>query len=258
LVSEPSLFEDRIGPFSLRRNESPKSTQLSLIVPTYNESQNISELINKIESFLSPITFEIVIVDDNSPDGTSKIVQNLNRKYGNIRLCKRPGKLGLSSAVLYGFNRADADVLAVIDADLQHPPEVLLKMYRKLSEGYDLVVASRYVDGGGIKGWTMRRKVVSRVATYLVHTLFPNSKKVKDVMSGCFMIKREILTNTNLNPIGFKILLEIMTKCRIKRVAEIPYTFTNRRNGKSNLSPLEIRNFIVHVYRIKLNSRMYN
>ena len=250
LVSKRNSIEAEITPFLVNTVDSETNPVLSLIVPTYNEGQNVFELLNRIETLLTAISFEIIIVDDNSPDGTSSIVQNINRKYGNIKVHRRSGKLGLSSAILHGFDRARGNFLAVIDADLQHPPEILPKMYRKISEGYDLVVASRYIDGGRIEGWKVHRVLISKMATFLAHTLFPKSRKVNDVMSGCFMMQRASLSNTNLNPIGFKILLEILAKCKIERVAEVPYAFANRRNGKSNLSASEMRNFGVHICRL--------
>ena len=234
--------------------ESVESPALSLIVPTYNESQNIAELVNKVEALLSCLSFEIIIVDDNSPDGTGKIAHVLNHKHGNIKIFTRSGKLGLSSAVVHGFENADSDVIAVIDADMQHPPTILPKMYEKISEGYDLVVASRYIDGGRIENWNFLRKLVSRGANMLAHLFLPSSRRIKDVMSGCFMIRRSVIKNTNLNPIGFKILLEILGRCRIEHVTEIPYTFGSRRNGKSNLTPREMSNFSIHLCTLFVHS----
>jgi dolichol-phosphate mannosyltransferase len=230
------------------------SPMLSLIIPTYNESQNIVDMVNKVETLLSCLSFEIIIVDDNSPDGTGKIAHALNHKHGNIRILTRRGKLGLSSAVLHGFENASSDVMAVIDADMQHPPEVLLEMYEKLSEGYDLVVASRYINGGRIENWNPRRKLISMGANMLANILLPSARRIRDVMSGCFMIRRNVVENTNLNPIGFKILLEILGRCKIDKVAEIPYTFTNRRNGESNLDQREMVNFLIHLSKLFLNS----
>ena len=258
LVSKRNSIEAEITPFLVNTVDSETNPVLSLIVPTYNEGQNVFELLNRIETLLTSISFEIIIVDDNSPDGTSSIVQNINRKYGNIKVHRRSGKLGLSSAILHGFDRARGNFLAVIDADLQHPPEILPKMYRKISEGYDLVVASRYIDGGRIEGWKVHRMLISKLATIFVHILFQESRQVKDVMSGCFMIKRRVLTGKELNPIGFKILFEILVKCKIKKVAEIPYTFTNRRNGKSNLTLKEMRNFLLHFCRLFFNSTLHH
>jgi dolichol-phosphate mannosyltransferase len=236
-------------------SDKPK---LSLIVPTYNESENIAELVNRIEKSLEYVNFEIVIVDDSSPDGTDKIAETLNSKYGNVRVSRRSGKLGLGSAILHGFDQANANVLAVMDADMQHPPDILPNMYSKILAGNDLVIASRYIRGGGIKNWKVGRIIYSRVAIMLAHIFLPNSRHVEDVMSGCFMIRRNILKDTNLDPIGFKILLEILVRCKINRVIEVPYTFTDRRNGKSNLNPKEMINYIIHLYRILRRPRLRN
>lgn len=223
---------------------------LSLIVPTYNESENIIELVNRIEDMLRSISFELIIVDDNSPDGTYKIAEALNAKYGNIRVSKRSGKLGLSSALLHGFKESNAEVLAVMDADMQHPPEILPKMYNKISRGYDLVVASRYVDGGGAENWKLYRAIISKGATMLAHILLPNTRRVKDVMSGCFMLRKNVIDGVSLNPVGFKILLEMLAKCKFHLIIEVPYTFRNRQNGNSNLNLKEIQNYVVHLFKI--------
>ncbi len=229
---------------------STKPPVLSIIVPTYNERENIVELVNKVENLLGSINFELIIVDDNSPDGTHRVAETLNFKYGNVRTIKRSGKLGLSSAVLAGFEKTNAKFLAVIDADMQHPPEVLPKMYSKISEGYDLVVASRYVDGGGAGDWKLHRMLISRGATMLAHILLPSTRRVKDVMSGCFMLRRGAIDGACFNPIGFKVLLEILAKCDFNRVTEVPYTFRNRHNGKSNLGFKEMRSYVIHLCRI--------
>ncbi len=229
---------------------------LSIIVPTYNESQNIPELFKRIESVFNGFPFEIIVVDDNSPDGTADLAESLNLKYGNVSVCRRSGKLGLSSAVLHGFDNARGNILAVIDADLQHPPEILSRIYDEISNGNDLVIASRYVKGGGIENWKFSRKMFSRGAILLAHMLLPRSRKIKDIMSGCFMVRKEILNKARLNPLGFKILLEIISKCNFGKVTEIPYVFTNRINGRSNLNRKEMKNYLVLLGRLFYYSRI--
>jgi len=228
--------------------QSSRDTALSVVIPTYMEKESLPELIGRIESSLRSTQFEIVIVDDSSPDGTADCAEDLNREFGNIKVVRRGGKLGLASAVLDGFQIAGADVLAVMDADLQHPPELLPQMYSKVIEGYDLVVASRYGKGGAIEGWSLRRRMLSRGAMILAHMLLPTTRRVKDVMSGFLMLRREVIEGVKLNPVGFKILLEIVAKGNCNSVAEVPYTFGPRKKGKSSLGFREVWNFMVHVY----------
>lgn len=231
-------------------NETIEKFDLSLIVPTYNESSNIPQLIARTEKSLSKLKFQLIVVDDNSPDGTAKTARALNSIYENITVCVRKEKLGLSSAILHGFESAKADVLAVIDADMQHPPEILPKMYMAIAKGSDLVVASRYAAGGGIEKWTFTRKLYSIGAITIAHLLLPDSRKVKDIMSGCFMVRKQALKNADLTPIGFKILLEILCKCRFNRITEVPYTFTSRLNGESHMKQKEIQDYIVHLTKL--------
>ena len=245
------IIPQKTAPFDFSAPENEvNSNRLSLVLPTFNECDNISKLIPELEEALCGETFEIIVVDDHSPDGTARTAQALSKKYGNIKVCERSGKLGLSSAVLCGFRNANGNILAVMDADMQHPPEILREMCLKIAHGFDLVIASRYIGGGGTRNWEVTRMIFSKVATLMAHLLLPNSRKVKDVMSGCFMVRKGNLENSTLNPIGFKILLEILCKCAFKNITEVPYIFTNRRNGKSNLSSKEINHYIVHLYRL--------
>jgi len=223
---------------------------LSIIIPTYMERESLPELIGRIEYLLRTMRFEIVIIDDASPDGTAECAESLNRSYGNIKVVSRASKLGLSSAVLDGFKRTSADILVVMDADLQHPPELLLQMYSGTRQGYDLVIASRYIEGGANEGLSLGRKILSKAAIVLAHIFIPRTRKIRDAISGFFMLRRDIIEGIKLNPIGFKILLEIIAKGNYDSVIEVPYTFKPRRKGKSNLNVKEVWNFLVHLYRL--------
>lgn len=227
--------------------------KLSVIVPTYMEAENIRKFIERVESCLNDEPFEIIIVDDNSPDGTANFAKEINRKYGNIKVLKRPGKLGLGSAVLDGFKIAKSDVLAVMDADMQHPPELLPKMYAKIIEGYSLVIASRYVNGGGEEDWSLVRRIVSLGATKLTHLIIPKTKIVKDPMSGFFMVRRKYIMNFKNCSNGFKILLEFMVKNKYDSVIEVPYLFKPRCKGKSKLNIGEILRYVVLLVKLRLN-----
>ena len=234
---------------SLNRCSSYDVT-LSVIVPTYNERENIPELIDRIESSLKSMNFELIIVDDNSPDGTAEVAEKLNTKYGNIEVVKRPGKFGLGSAVSDGFRKAEGEVLAVMDADLQHPPELLPEMFEKIMQGYDLVVASRYVEGGNIEGFSLWRRIISKGAMIFAHLLLPMTRGVRDVTSGYFMLKRSVIEGIRLNSLSYKILLEILVKGRHSSIVEAAYTFGSRRRGKSKLGLKEIWEYLVHIYRL--------
>ncbi len=225
--------------------------KISVIVPTYNEAENIKKLIPLLDAVLKDHSHEILIVDDNSPDGTAKVAKKLAEQYP-VRVLKREKKSGLASAILYGFMNANGDVLGVIDADLQHPPELLGEMAKKIKDGYDIVIASRYVKGGGIKGWSTYRILISRVAILLAKPLI----NVKDPMSGCFLLRRKVIEGVNFNPTGYKFLLEILVKGNYNRVAEVPYVFRNREYGQSKLSPWEIVRYIrlllrLYTYKIR-------
>jgi dolichol-phosphate mannosyltransferase len=163
---------------------------LSITIPTYNEAENIPELIDRIEKTMKDKNFEIIIVDDNSNDGTADIAENLGKNYGNIKVIRRPRKMGLASAILDGIKVANGNIIAVMDADLQHPPELLPKMIKKIYEGYDIVIASRYVEEGGIEEWSILRRLISIGAISFAHLLFPRIRKIRDPISGFFYLRK--------------------------------------------------------------------
>ena len=213
--------------------------ELSLVIPTYNEKENIQILLKKIQKEFKKnnIKGEIIVVDDNSPDGTGDILEKLKKKQKNIKVVHRKGKLGLSSAVLDGWKIADGEILGVMDADLSHPPEKIKELFESIKKGEaDFTIGSRYIKGGKIEYWNFKRKLMSKVATLLAR-IYTN---VKDPMTGFFMIKKECIDNIKLNPKGFKILLEIIIKGKYKKIKEIPITFVNRVKGKSKAGTKEI------------------
>jgi dolichol-phosphate mannosyltransferase len=226
-------------------------SSLSIIVPTYNEAENIGELIERIEASLKGLDFEVIVVDDSSPDGTAEIAEELGRAYRNVKVIKRPRKMGLASAALEGMREAKYRLIAVMDADLQHPPELLPKLLERAKEGYDIVIASRYVKGGGVEGWSLWRRLISRGATLLAHALFLETRKVKDPLSGFFLFRREVVEGIRLNPIGYKLLLEVLMKGEYDKVAEVPYVFKMRRRGKSKLDLREILNYVLFLLKLK-------
>jgi dolichol-phosphate mannosyltransferase len=224
--------------------------KFSIVVPTYNEAGGIERLVATVSDVFARngLDGEIIVVDDNSPDGTGAIVDRLAQQYP-VRCLHRPGKLGLSSGVIDGwrFARPDSEIVGAMDGDFSHDPEIIPTMVRAIErDGYDLAVGSRYVKGGGITNWPWRRKVTSRVAIALAQPLTP----LKDITSGYFLVKRNALDGVTLDPIGFKIGLEVIAKAHYKRAIEVPYVFTDRVAGQSKLNQGEILNYLKQLWRI--------
>lgn len=216
--------------------------QVSIIVPTYNEARSLSELAGRLFAALqgAGLEGELVVVDDGSPDGTGAIAEELARHYP-MQVLHRPAKSGLASAVLEGMARAQGDILVVMDADLSHPPEVVPRLVAPILAGKaDLAVASRYVRGGGVAQWPWTRRLVSWGANLLARPLVP----MRDATSGFFAVRREVLEGVSLNPIGFKIGLEVMARGRYRRFVEVPYIFEDRRYGKSKFGLREVFHYL--------------
>ena len=228
---------------------------ISIIVPTYNERENITKLIPSVHKTLEEHEHEIVVVDDNSPDGTAEIVEELSKEYP-VNLIVRSGKLGLASAILHGFYHAKGNILGVIDADLQHPPECMRELVEATSNGYDIAIGSRYTENGEVAGWSRFRALVSRVAVALSKPL----TDVKDPMSGYFFVKRGVIRDVSFKSIGYKLLLEILVKGSCNNVKEIPYTFKVRENGESKLGIREYTDYLkllCHLYSFKLKRLLH-
>ena len=220
---------------------------ISIVIPTFNEKENLEELLRRIDSSLRGIDYEVVIVDDNSPDGTAEEALKLSERYP-VRVMLRAERSGLSSAVLDGMKMARGDIICVMDADLQHPPELLKELYERILEG-DIVIASRYVKGGSVEGWSFLRRLISRASILLARLLIPKVRGIRDTSSGYFMIKRECL-DPEINPRGFKILLEILAKTECTRIYEVPYSFGLRKHGESKLGLSTIINYLLQLLEL--------
>jgi len=223
---------------------------LSAIIPTYNEAGNISLLLRLLsEAFKGTgIDYEIIVVDDNSQDGTALEIRKLTAKSPRIRLIERKGKLGLTSAIVTGAKAAKGDSLIIMDADLSHPPEAVVILAKKL-ETNDLVIASRLMKGGKVENWPTHRKIISKGADTLSRIFI--STKVTDPMSGFFAIKKEFFEKTKFRTKGYKLLLNILADNKNIRIAEIPYTFKDRHSGKTKLGNLEIITYVGDLMRIR-------
>jgi len=222
------------------------SKVVSLLIPTYNEHDNILPLVEQIDQALSGKDYEVVFIDDNSLDGTAELVQDLSSKYP-VRVVVRRGKRGLASAIVDGLGYADGDAIGVMDADLQHPPGVVPSLLKSLEGGADLAIASRYISGGSCQGWGLLRKIISRGAIFLAHLFLPATRQVKDPMSGFFMFKKQVVASAELRPTGYKILLEILIEGQYRKIIEVPYAFQSRRRGESKLSVRQQIDYLKHI-----------
>jgi len=229
---------------------------ISIIIPTYNESKNITDLVVRINRCLSR-NYELIIVDDGSPDGTGLLAEELAQNYP-IKVIHRRQKLGLASAVIEGFKAGCGELLCVMDSDLSHPPEIIPLLLEKFEDpNTDLVVASRFAKGGGIKNWPKKRLL----STYLAIATVRPLTKVKDPMSGFFILKRNVIHEVKLIPRGFKILLEILVKGKYKGVEESPFVFIDRVHGVSKLNLKVYQDFIaqlcdLYFYRLRMIFRI--
>jgi len=210
--------------------------KLSVISPTYNESENVGPLIATLEQTLQGMDYEIIISDDDSPDLTWARVEEIAKRNARVRALRRTSNRGLGSSVMDGFSLARGEVVACIDADLQHDPSILPKMLEELERGADLVVATRYMPGGGTTNWNLIRCFASWTATQMARLLL--GVPLLDPMSGYFMLRQKdfLQVRNELDGQGFKILLEIVAHMELRSLCEVPYTFRPRVAGQSKLS----------------------
>jgi dolichol-phosphate mannosyltransferase len=239
---------------------------LSIIIPTYNESDNIIRLIERIKENLNPNIFtEIIVVDDNSPDGTGKIVKSYidndntdkekkpsleEKNIYVIHVIIRKEKNGLIPAILEGVRFSQGNYILVMDADFSHPPELIPNMLEKiLTDSNSIVIASRYVETGAIVGWPFRRRIISKCAA-IIAKIGLRVNNVTDPMSGFFVVPRSLLEHLKIDTKGYKILLEILVKTKNMPIHEVPYTFTDRKSGKSKMGFNVVFDYIGSVWQL--------
>ena len=218
---------------------------LTMVLPTYNERERIAEIVAAVFAACAAhrIELELVIVDDNSPDGTGAIADDMARTH-RVKVIHRSGKLGLGTAVVAGFAVASAEGVGVMDADFSQPPSLVPKMFETFrATDADLVVASRYVRGGSMPDWTLERRLLSRAACLLARPLSP----IRDAASGFFLIRRDIARGTVIKAGGFKICLELIVRSGATRLVEIPYRFDDREQGESKMSLREAAGYLVQL-----------
>lgn len=228
---------------------------LSIIVPTYNERDRLGDLVKAVfEAYAKRgLDGELVIVDDNSPDGTGAVADDLATQH-RIQVIHRSGKLGLGTAVIEGFEAARAPIVGVIDADLSHPPDLLPSMLLIMQRASaDVVIGSRYIPGGGTENWPWGRLILSRLACLLAHTLTP----VSDATSGFFLIRRDLARGVKISAGGFKICLELLVRGRAASIVEVPYVFVGRTAGESKMNLKEATGFLQQLRDLKAFTRQH-
>lgn len=228
---------------------------MSIVIPTYNEKDNIEKLVKGIRM---RVEAEIIIVDDDSPDGTGELADKLAKRYKNMRVLHRIGKRGLGSAIIEGFKAASGSIVGVMDADFSHPPALIKKMAGEFENGADIVLGSRYTKGGRIENWPLRRKIASRFAVLLARPL----TRAKDPVTGFFFVRKKIFDKIKIKSgetKSWKVSLEIIARGDYKKLTEVPYTFVNRKAGKSKISAKEYKNYISQILGLmafKLKKKM--
>lgn len=239
---------------------SDNSPKLSIIVPAFREALNIPILVKEISCALETVIpeWELIIVDDNSKDGIISVCESLREKGFPLKLVVRKNKRGLATAVLEGFKEAKAQVFVVMDADLSHQPATIPLLYQAIQNGADFAIGSRYLSGGGTDDkWTVSRYLNSKIASLLAMPLIA----VSDPMSGFFSLPRTLLARCKpLLPVGYKIGLEIIVKCKPQNLIEIPIHFRTRKLGKSKLTIKQQLLYLYHLcslYRFKLTVDMH-
>lgn len=227
---------------------------VSIIIPTFNEKINVIKITDRIKNALNNIyNYEIIFIDD-SLDNTPEYLKSLNSTHKNIRYSHRIGKRSLSTAVVCGINMSKGDIIVVMDGDLQHPPELLPEIIKYVEEGWDIVIPSRHLTDEDKNGLTISRKIISNTASIIGKIFLSKLKNINDPTSGFFAFKKNILDDVILNPIGWKILIEILVRAKYNRIKEIPYKFEKRSYGNSKMSFIEQINYLKHIFRLVLYS----
>jgi dolichol-phosphate mannosyltransferase len=232
--------------------------EISVVVPTRNEADNIRPLLRGIANALTGISYEVVFVDD-STDGTPEIIRRAAAETPvSVRLEHRENGNGLSSAVIRGFELAKGRFLAVMDADLQHPPEMLRRMYAAMLSGADLCAPSRFIPGGDDGGLRGYRKFVSASARWMGKFFISRIRRMSDPTGGLFMVRRGLLDGAAFKPIGWKILIEVAAVCPCCKIIEIPYAFQSRNSGESKISLKITMEYVKQLFSLLRRKQKYS
>jgi len=233
-----------------------RSVRLSLIIPTYNEATNVPVLVAQLEALFDPVlgdAYELIVVDDDSRDQTWAVALEMAATHPRLRVIRRTEERGLSTAVIRGWQVARGEVLGVMDADLQHPAEVNLGLLAKIDQGAELAAASRHISGGGVSDWSLLRRMLSRGAQLLGLLILPAVLgRLSDPMSGYFMVRRSTLAGIELDPLGYKILIEVVARSDPKWLGEVGYVFRERVEGESKVTWRLYVQYLGHLLKLRI------
>lgn len=232
----------------------------SVVIPTYNERDNVRPLLERLNSTLSEQDddFEVLVVDDDSPDRTADVARTVGEKLGiNHRVIVRTSDPDLSRSVVRGMHEARGDVIVVMDADLQHPPELIPDLLVGITPDVPIAIGSRYGDGGRIKNWSLFRRIVSYGAVLLSKILVPPTRGISDPISGFFAVRVDALPIAELSPTGYKILVELLASVDPDEAVEIGFAFESRQHGETSLDLEQYLRFLRHVIVVGIRYRLY-
>lgn len=251
LIATPSgpFIVPGVGP------EGDSRIRLSLVIPTYNEAKNIGVLVSQLRGLLEPVlgdAYELIVVDDDSPDRTWEVALAIAEGDAQVRVIRRQGERGLSTAVIRGWQAARGEILGVMDADLQHPAEINVRLLAEIERGATLATASRHVAGGGVSDWNVARRVLSRGAQFIGLLILPEVLgRLSDPMSGYFMFKRHAIAGVTLDPLGYKILIEVVARGDVQWIGEVGYVFRERSEGESKVTWHLYVQYLLHLLKLR-------
>jgi dolichol-phosphate mannosyltransferase len=255
--AQSELLPQPCGSLAIDQGPLANAVDLSIVLPTFNESRNIVAVIQTLDMVLrglSGISYEILVVDDDSPDRTWEVAlkQAAQRGFEHVRVMRRRGERGLATAVVRGWQASRGRILGVMDADLQHPPEVVARLLAEMMDGATVAVGSRVVAGGGVSDWRLVRRMISRTAQLVGLAVLPEViGRLSDPMSGCFLLRRSALAHVALDPKGYKILVEVLARANVPRIAEVGYVFRERQMGSSKVSAKVYLEYLQHLLQLR-------
>ena len=242
------------GPLIIGHVLEEAAPALSLVIPTLNESENIVEFLSETKRTLDaalPGRYEVIVVDDDSADRTWEVAARLRSGFPELRVVRRRNERGLARAVIRGWQVARGSLLGTINADFQHPPSVLAAMIER-ADGADLVVATRHGDGGSLGDWGLMRRLSSWGAGLIGRVMLPQVyARISDPLSGCYFVRREAIADVELQPLGYKSLMEVVVRGRVHTIRECGYEMRKRIRGSSKVRTAHLLEYLRHVARLR-------